>query len=407
MHDQRETIKRIAGGITSVNGFHAAGLPAGIKKGGQLDLALIYAEKPCAAAALFTKNQFCAAPLLLNKRHLKKGGGRAIIINSGNANAFTGKQGERDAEAMVRETGRQLNIPTESVYVASTGVIGERLPTAQILKAIPSLTSAISKKGSSAAAAAIMTTDTFSKEVAYEGKVGTETIRVGGIAKGSGMIHPNMATMLAFLSTDMAIEAKLLQDALREAVDHSFHCITIDGDTSTSDMVLLFANGQKGALIQSKGARYEQFVTLLTAACLSLAKMLVKDGEGASKLIGIRIIKAKNDEAAHQIASSIACSLLVKTAFFGEDANWGRIIAAIGNAGVPVLPEEINLAFGPIELVRKGVYLGKDAEAQVSSYLKRREIDLTLTLHSGDGAATVWTADLSHDYVKINASYRT
>jgi len=407
LEEQDKSIISRDGGITSVAGFQAAGLSAGIKKGGALDLALIFADTPCTVAALFTKNQFCAAPLLLNKKHLKEGEGQAIIVNSGNANAFTGKQGMCDAEAMARATGKQLGLPMESVYVASTGVIGEKLPVSRILNSIPALSTALSEGGSQAAASAIMTTDTFSKEVAWEGPVGDVHIRIGGIAKGSGMVHPDMATMLAFLSTDVNMEATLLQDALREAVDYSFHCITIDGDTSTSDMVLLFSNGKKGAPIQAKDRRYKQFLALLKVACLSLAKMLVRDGEGATKLVCIQVQGAKNHTEAHKIASSIARSLLVKTALFGEDANWGRIVAAIGNAGVPVLEEEIDLAFGNIPLLSGGVYLGKDAEAQVSAYLKKQELELSLSLHSGEGSANVWTSDLSYDYVKINASYRS
>jgi len=397
----------LQGGLTAVPGFFAAGLSSGIKKGGLADLALIYADTPCRVAGLFTQNQFCAAPLQLNKRHLEKGLGRAIVVNSGNANAFTGAQGMRDAEAMARAAAQSLGLPVDAVYVASTGVIGERLPLRRILEAVPKLCAALSDSGSAAAAKAIMTTDTFQKETAWEASVGAQRIRVGGIAKGSGMIHPNMATMLAFLATDVAMETALLQDALREAVNYSFNCVTIDGDTSTSDMALLFANGKKGHLIRTKDLRYRQFVALLKAACLALAKMLVRDGEGATKLIAIEVSGAKDRAAAQKIASSIARSLLVKTAFFGEDANWGRIVAAIGNAQVPVLEKEVDLSFGPTQLLRGGAYLGRDAEASVSYYLKRGEIELHVGLRSGEGSATVWTSDLSFDYVKINASYRS
>ncbi len=404
---QHLKFNQVAGGITAVDGFLASGLPSGIKKKGQLDLALIYAEDPCHVAGLFTKNTFCAAPLLLDKKHLEKGMGRAIIVNSGNANAYTGKQGEEDAMAMALKTAQTLHIPIESVYVASTGVISERLPINKILSAIPSLSDSLSEAGGQKAAEAIMTTDTYFKEIAFEGKIGQQTVRVGGIAKGSGMIHPNMATMLVFLSSNIAMEKHLLQEALTEAVDASFHRITIDGDTSTNDMVLLFANGKKKYQIKTKALLYRRFVALLKTTCLSLAKMLVKDAEGATKLIEISVTGAQNNQAADALAFTIAKSLLVKTAFFGQDANWGRIVAAIGNSGVQVSAEEIDLYFGSIQLVKKGLYLGKEVEKEVGTYLKAPELHLRLSLQSGSGKATVWTSDLSFDYVKINALYRT
>ncbi len=400
-------IKPIQGGITAVNGFMAAGLAAGIKKNNVLDMALIYSDQPCSIAALFTKNKFPAPPLLLNKKHLKKGIGQAIIINSGNANAFTGEQGKKDAETMALETARKLNIRPETVYVASTGVISQLLPMEKIIPAIPKLCAILSKKGSQGAAEAIMTTDTWAKECAFEGLIGKNAVRIGGITKGSGMIHPNMATMLAFLSTDVSMTQTLLQSALREAVDLSFHRITIDRDTSTNDMVLLFSNGKKGTIINKKGPRYQQFTKLLITACTTLAKMLVQDAEGATKCVKIEVEGAKNEKTASKIAFAIANSLLVKTAFFGEDANWGRIIAAIGNSEVKVRPEEISLFFGPIQLVKSGIYLGLQAEEEISKYLKSKEIVLKLKLQSGSDKAFVWTSDLSLDYIKINALYRT
>ena len=400
-------ITEIPGGITAIDGFMAAGLSAGIKKNGSPDLALIVSDTPCTVAALFTKNRFPAPPLLLNKQHLKKGLGHAILATRGNANAFTGKQGKKDAQAMAAETARQLGMTPEMVYVASTGVISQPLPIHKIVSALPALKASLSKGGSLSAAKAIMTTDTWPKETAFKGLVGNDEILIGGITKGAGMIHPNMATMLAFLSTDVSITQPLLQASLREAADHSFHCITIDRDTSTNDMVLLFANGKKGKTIKTTGPRYHQFTSLLKMACLSLAKMLIKDAEGATKIIEIQITGAKQDTAARKIAFAIANSLLVKTAFFGEDANWGRIIAAIGNSEVKVLPEEINLFFGPTQLVKNGVYLGADAEQKISHYLKNKEIFLKLSLQSGKGSASVWTSDLGLDYVKINAHYRS
>lgn len=400
-------MEQIEGGITAVEGFAAAGTFAGVKKVERPDLALIFSDTVCNVAGVFTRNRFPAPPILLDRKHLRKRKGQAIIANSGNANAFTGERGYRDAEAMAEAAARALTIPIESVYVASTGVIGEFLPIEKITGAVPRLVSQLSQNGGRAAAEAIMTTDTFSKEVAFAGEVGRQRVHVGGIAKGSGMIHPNMATMLAFLTTDAAIQPRLLQEALRQAVDRSFNCTTVDGDTSTNDMVLCFANGRRGKEIRSKGAAYHQFVSLLEAACLSLAKMIVRDGEGATKMVEIKVTGARSDSAARRIAESIACSNLVKTAFFGQDANWGRIVAAIGNAGVPVDPEEIDLSFGPVPLVRKGVYQGKEAESKVAALLKQREIELGIGLHSGKGRATFWMSDLSFDYVKINAAYRS
>ncbi len=400
-------IKNIQGGITAVDGFMAAGLAAGIKKNTALDMALIYSDTPCSVAALFTKNKFPAPPLVLNKKHLKKGIGQAIIVNSGNANAFTGEQGKKDAETMAFETAQKLNIPANTVYVASTGVISQLLPMKKIQSAIPLLCKALSTKGSHPAAEAIMTTDTWAKECAFEGLVGKKNVRIGGITKGSGMIHPNMATMLSFLSTDVSMTQTLLQSALREAVDQSFHRITIDRDTSTNDMVLLFSNGKKGQIINKKGPRYQQFTTLLITACTTLAKMLVQDAEGATKFVTIEVEGAKNEKSASKIAFSIANSLLVKTAFYGEDANWGRIIAAIGNSEVKVKPVEISLFFGPVQLVKNGVYLGLQAEEEISEYLKSKEIILKLKLQSGSGKARVWTSDLGLDYIKINALYRS
>lgn len=400
-------MERIEGGITAVEGFSAAGTFAGVKKVEKADLALIFSETVCNVAGVFTKNRFPAPPLLLDRKHLRKRKGQAILANSGNANAFTGERGYRDAEAMAAAAARALSVPVESVYVASTGVIGEFLPIEKITGAVPRLVSQLSHGGGRAAAEAIMTTDTFSKEIALAGEVGRQEVKIGGIAKGSGMIHPNMATMLAFLATDAAIQPHLLQEALRQAADRSFNRITVDGDTSTNDMVLCFANGRRGREIRSKGRAYNQFVSLLEGACLSLAKMIVRDGEGATKLVEITVTGARSDSAARRIAESIARSNLVKTAFFGQDANWGRIVAAIGNAGVPVEPERINLSFGPVALLRKGVYQGKEAEAKVADLLKQREVELGVHLHSGKGHAAFWTSDLSFDYVKINAAYRS
>lgn len=400
-------MQRIEGGITAVDGFSAAGLFSGIKKVERADLAMIFSETLCAAAGVFTRNRFPAPPLLLDKRHLRKKRGQAIIANSGNANAFTGEKGYQDAVRMAEAAAQALGVPVERVYVASTGVIGAELPIEKIVGAVPRLASQLSREGGRAAAEAIMTTDTFPKEVAFAGEIGRQEIRIGGIAKGSGMIHPDMATMLAFLSTDVAISPALLQEALRQAADRSFNCISVDGDTSTNDVVLCFASGRRGKEISSKGKAYRQFLDLLEAACLSLAKAIVRDGEGATKLIEVNVVGAPNDRAARRIARSVATSSLVKTAFFGEDANWGRIVAAIGNAGVPVRPDQVHLTFGRTPLIQRGVFLGKEAESAVSRLLKEREIELTIDLRAGKGRSVCWTSDLSLDYVRINADYRS
>jgi glutamate N-acetyltransferase/amino-acid N-acetyltransferase len=334
--------------------------------------------------------------------------GQAIIVNSGNANAATGAKGLDDTKAMATVTAHCLGISPRLVYVASTGVIGEPLPIQKIEKAVPLLATTLSKNGGASAAEAIMTTDTFVKEVACVGKVGTRDVRLGGIAKGSGMIHPNMATMLAFLTTDVAIDPTLLQEALREVTDRTFNCTTVDGETSTNDLVILLANGQKKKdLISKKGTAYQQFVALLFAVCKELACMIVQDGEGATKFITVNVLGAKNDRSARAIAFSIAKSSLVKTAFFGQDANWGRIVAAIGNTSVKIDLSKLSITFGTTRLLRDGVYQGKKAESQVSQYLQEKEVCLCVDLKSGPGLATVWTSDLSYDYVKINADYRS
>ncbi len=394
-------------GVTAVAGFRAAGLHCGIKKNGLVDLALLVADRPCAAAAVFTRNRFPAPPLQVTRRHLRGGVAQAVIINSGNANAFTGAEGLKDAEAMVGAVAEKLGLPTRQVLVASTGVIGVPLQIDRITTAMPALVARLSPDRGHEAAEAIRTTDTFTKEVAVSGRVGRAEVKIGGMAKGSGMIHPNMATMLAFLTTDALIPPPLLRLALQTAVDGTFNAITVDGETSTNDMLVCLANGQGAAKIQAAGSAFQQFVALLTDACLALAKMVVTDGEGATKRIEIVVTGAKDDRSARRVAMAVAKSPLVKTAFFGEDANWGRIVAAIGNAGTPVDPNKIDLTFGAVALVRRGAYLGPAAEAAASRYLKEKDLRLTIGLSTGRGRATIWTCDLSDAYVKINAAYRT
>ncbi|MEK7702339.1 MAG: bifunctional glutamate N-acetyltransferase/amino-acid acetyltransferase ArgJ [Nitrospirota bacterium] len=402
------SIRNIKGGITAVAGFRASGIASGIKKNGRSDLALIFSETPATAAAVFTKNQCPASSITFNKRVLRSKKGQAIIVNSGNANAATGDQGMCDTKTMAAITADCLGLSPHLVYVASTGVIGEPLPIDKIAKGVPILASALSNSGGLAAAEAIITTDTFVKEVACVGKVGSREVCIGGIAKGSGMIHPNMATMLAFLTTDATIRPDLLQEALQEVTDRTFNCTTVDGETSTNDLVILLANGQKKTdLISKKGEAFSQFVSILYEVCRQLSQMIVKDGEGATKFITVAVSGAMNDQAARAIAMSISKSSLVKTAFFGQDANWGRIVCAIGNTKAKINLLKLDITFGSIRLIRNGVHQGKRIEDKVSEYLKEKEVSLSVDLKSGSGSSTIWTSDLSYDYVKINAAYRS
>jgi glutamate N-acetyltransferase/amino-acid N-acetyltransferase len=400
-------IRILRGGLTAVDRIWAAGLSSGIKPTGQADLALIVTDRPAVAAGLFTRNRFQAPPLRLTRRHLRNGRLQAIIINSGNANACTGARGLRDTGTMARETARLLGFPRSAVAVASTGVIGVPLPIARIRRALPRLVAALSKTGGSRAARAIMTTDTRPKEVALEARIGGRLIRIGGIAKGGGMVHPNLATMLAFLATDAPITAPLLKRSMREAADRSFHAITID-DMSTNDLVLCLATGGAGgpALVGDSPA-YRQFCALLTEACRRLALQMIADAEGGTKVVRITVQGATTPVQARAIAMAVARSPLVKTAFFGEDPNWGRIMAAIGASGAAVRERAVSIAFGPVTMVRAGRSVGPTAERRAARVLREREIPVRITVGRGQGAATIWTSDLTNGYVRINAHYRT
>lgn len=401
-------MKILRGGITSVNGILASGVSCGIKRDSKLDLALIFSEKVSAAAGLFTTNRFIAPPLILTKKNLRKGIGQAVIVNSGNANAATGSRGYKDALEMGALTSKELGIDSSLVSVASTGVIGEPLPMEQIRPGIPLAVNGLKKNGGKDAARAIMTTDIFFKEAAVRGMVGGKEVTVGGIAKGSGMIHPNMATMLAFIVTDAAISSALLKNSLRKATDLSFNMITVDGETSTNDMVLCLANGMSGAKeIMEGSSELKEFQSLLEYVCLSLAKMIVKDGEGATKFVTITVDNARSFKDAKKIAMSVGRSLLVKTAFFGEDANWGRFMAAIGYSGVKVDEGKVDIYYDGVKIVDSGIGAGRRADLLASRVLKKKEFSVRIDLKAGKEKATVWTTDLSHDYVRINASYRS
>ena len=400
--------KRLKGGITAPKGFLAAGIHSGIKPAGQLDLALVVSETPGPIAGVFTKNTIPAAPVILDRQHLKKGVGQAIIINSGNANAFTGTEGLEHARETVHSITKQLAIPKHRVFVGSTGVIGVPLPMPALRKGIPALASQLRKTGHRDAAHAIMTTDTHSKVIAFQQRIGGKLVTIGGMAKGSGMIHPDMATMLAYLTTDAVIEKKTLQNMLRTVVDQTFNCISVDGETSTNDTVLFLANGLAGNTpIRPNDLAHTKFQELLHQVCHYLAMEICRDGEGATKVIKIQINEATSHKAARKFAHTLATSPLVKTAIFGADPNWGRIIAALGRAGYPLRPDRIVITFNQITIVKDGKGLGPGIERQVQKIMQRPSFTISVSLGMGKGTATQWTTDLTYDYIKINASYRS
>lgn len=400
-------MKTISGGVTAAQGFKAGGIACGVKKSQLPDLALIYSEVPADAAGIFTTNQVQAAPVVLSREYLKKGKAQAIIANSGNANACVGTVGMEAAQRMAAAAGKALNIAAESVLVASTGVIGIALPVEKIEIALSGESAFLSDTGSAAAAQAIMTTDTFPKEVALELELSGAMVRIGGIAKGSGMIHPNMATMFGFITTDARIEQSLLQKAIAVAGKRSFNRITVDGDTSTNDCLFILANGlANNQTIDSMNNDYETFLQALNIVCLELAKMIARDGEGATKLVEIKITGAKTEDEAVKAGKSVATSNLVKTALFGEDANWGRILAAVGYSGVKIDPDRISIYLGDLPVYQKGIGLVFD-EAKAKRILSEKEILIKIDLGDGREVASVWTCDLSYDYIKINGSYRS
>jgi glutamate N-acetyltransferase/amino-acid N-acetyltransferase len=387
-------------------GFKYAGVVAGLKKKEQKDLGLIYSERPAAVAGVFTRNQVKAAPVLLDMQRIASGTCRAVIVNSGNANCCTGAKGLQDAILMARWSADNLGVAEEEVLVASTGVIGEPLAVEKIRTALPDLVKALDADGIMAFAEAIMTTDTVPKVVTRSGQLRGSAFTVTGVAKGSGMIRPDMATLLCFVMTDIAAEPKMLKQMLSASTDRTLNRMTIDGDTSTNDTALLLANGASGAVLKSDADRKE-FQGILDTVLLSLAKQLVKDGEGATKLIEIVVKGARSDADACQIADTVAHSNLLKTAIFGEDANWGRILGAVGRAGVPLQTDTIDVYFDDVQMVQNTMGCGKNAEAEATRVLKKPEFTLTIDLKAGNGKSAVWTCDFSIDYVKINASYRS
>jgi len=391
---------------TICRGFKSAGVVCGLIKNSQKDLGLIFSQVPAAAAGVFTKNYVQAAPVRLDKERIKSGKCQAIIVNSGNANCCTGEQGMQAAVTMASLAAAELGIPEDLVLVASTGVIGEPLPIDKIATALPGLVESLQSDDVSDFAGAIMTTDTVPKVVSQQGCIEDKPFTITGVAKGSGMIHPHMATMLAFIFTDAAMSDDMLQAVLYQTVECSFNRITIDGDTSTNDTVLILANGCSEAVISSP-AHQQYFQSLLDDVCIRLAKMLVRDGEGATKLVEIQVKGALSVGDAHVIANTIAGSNLVKTALFGEDANWGRILGAAGRASVLIDPDRIDVFFNDIQMVKAGMGCGKDVEAAATQVLKTPEFTICVDLHLGNKSVSVFTCDFSLDYVRINADYRS
>lgn len=403
----------IVNNITDVKGFSCWGAHTGIKSL-RRDLAIIYSEKPCHASAVFTQNDMVAEPVKLSRKHIKDNLAQAIVINAGNANAGTGAQGYEGAEAMANTLAEALKIDKEMVLVASTGVIGEPFPTEEIVEGIKENVEKLSSstKAGTFAANAILTTDTFAKEGHLSFDMDGNKVSMAGIAKGSGMIHPNMATMLGFIVTDVAIEKKLLDKTVKRCVDKSFNMITVDGDTSTNDMVGVLANGMAGndVITSEKDPNFALFEAHLQELMIHLAQLIVSDGEGASKFIEYRVTKAKNEKTARKLVRAVSDSLLVKTAMFGRDPNWGRIVMAAGNAGVNFDLSTVNLYLGDenklVQVLEKGTPKEFDKN-QVKKLLRESHLRVLMEMNQGKAEATGWGSDISTDYVMFNSVYTT
>ncbi len=402
--------EKIEGHLGTPAGFRGAAIAAGIKKTeGALDLALLFSDGPATSAAgVFTTNLVAAEPVKVSREHLRlsRGYARAIVVNSGNANACTGTQGRRAALETARAAARALHIAPEQVLIASTGVIGVPLKAGRIVSQLPSLAASLSRENASAIARAMMTTDTFPKCCALRSQIRGKTVHVAGVAKGAGMIHPRMATMLSFLTTDARVAPNHLAKFLRETVEVSFNRVSVDGDTSTNDTVLLLANGASGAQVRPGTKDAAHFFAGLTELCQTLAKMIARDGEGARRFVTVEITGARNDHDAERIARAIANSPLVKTAIAGSDPNWGRIICAAGYSGAKFDPARVDIRVNHFFLCRRGLDAAFD-EAAAKREFDRKELTLRVDLHQGKGSARMWTCDLTHDYITINASYRT
>jgi glutamate N-acetyltransferase/amino-acid N-acetyltransferase len=395
------------GGVTAPKGFRAAGMYCGIRKV-KKDIAMIMSDVPATSAGVFTLNRTQAACVLVDKIQLKRSRVcSAIVVNSGNANACTGERGLNDTWEMVKATAKALNVPEEQVIVSSTGVIGQYMPMEKVLPAIGELAAKLSAGGNGDAAEAIMTTDTFPKEAAVHFTLGKKVVTIGGVAKGSGMIAPNMATMLAFITSDVAISQEFLWKALRAANNRSFNRITVDGDMSTNDMVVVMANGLAGNdPLTENSEEFQLFSAALEYVLIKLAKMIAKDGEGATKLIEIMVKGARTEEEGAQAARAVANSNLVKTAIHGADANWGRILAAVGYSGIDFNPDEVEISFGELPVLMRNYEIVLDEE-KAKEILSKDSVTIVVDLNQGNQFARFWTCDLTKEYVHINASYRS
>ncbi len=405
--------KETTGGVCAAKGFKAAGVHCGVKAGSspeKNDLAMILSERECVAAATYTLNRVKAAPLYVTMEHLEDGVCRGIIANSGNANACCPLSHE-NAKAMCQFAAQATGLKAEDFVVASTGVIGQTINIQAIQSGVPGLAAALSENGSEQAERAIMTTDTVPKTAAVELELGGKTVTIGAIAKGSGMIHPNMGTMLAFITTDCDISQEMLEDALRQIVGRTFNRVTVDGDTSTNDMCVVLANGLAGnPLIEWKDENYHAFYEALEQVCRTLARKIAADGEGASRLITCTVHHARSEESAERLAKAVVGSSLVKAAMFGTDANWGRVLCAMGYSKAPFRPEYVDIKFasaaGEVEVCRQGDGLNFDEE-KAKQVLSQDEVTIDVNLNEGGEQATCWGCDLTYDYVKINGDYRT
>ncbi len=405
----------IPGGVTSARGFYAAAAEAQIKYRGRTDMAMIYSSMPCTAAGTFTRNVVKAAPVLWDRELIRSGAQiRAVVVNAGIANACTGEKGLTACRETAEKTAHALGISPDSVLVGSTGVIGYQLPMDRIGNGIRMLSEGLSdtEEAGTAAACAIMTTDTHKKECAARFTVGDRTVTVGGMSKGSGMIHPNMGTMLAYLTTDASVAQPLLQKAVKEVADETFNMISVDGDTSTNDTLLVLANGASGApAICHEGSEYEALKTAILLVCRTLAMEMAGDGEGATKLIESRVVHADTRENARTLAKAVITSSLTKAAVFGGDANWGRVLCALGYSGAQFDPENVDLYFStscgePLLIFTKGS-AADYREADAAAILTAEKVIITCDMHMGEASATAWGCDLTYDYVKINADYRS
>jgi glutamate N-acetyltransferase/amino-acid N-acetyltransferase len=407
---QRQEIQEVSRQMTGslrVPGFRFAGAACGIKESGKKDLAVLFSERPAVAAALFTTNQIKSPAVVCGMERMRKSRLQAVVVNSGNANACTGTGGLEDAEAMCADAGARLGVSKEYVLPSSTGIIGVRLPMTKIRSGIEAAVARLSADGLKDAAEAIMTTDVVPKIVYDQCRIGGRVVTVAGVAKGAGMLAPNMATMLAYVFTDAVISPTVLKPMLRRGAQESFHAITVDGDRSTNDTLLCMANGLAGnAPIQRGTAAEKAFERILSKSMKELALKLVEDAEGATKLVEVRVEGARTVNDARRVAFAVANSMLVKTAFFGEDPNIGRIMVVVGSAGAPVEPGAVEVAFDRVKVVRRGVATGT-REKEAALVMRQRSFCVRIFLGTGRAAASVWTCDLSHEYVRINSEYRT